>query len=114
MLYLVSNPLTLPEGQYRVDKLSVDEVARMIREADSRGALESRIHFASSAAALRSLAAVDIRTTRVAGEPYLTDSDTVIEIRLKPGSQGKVGLADLEFFSLRSSSTSFWPAIVND
>lgn len=115
MLYLVSKPIPLTEGRYDVSRLSSDDLAQMIREAQSTGKLESRIHYASTAAALRALANVDIRTTSLAGDPNITESDTVVEIRLKSGKEkGPVTLADLEFWEVRFTSHTAWPVIIKD
>lgn len=116
MLYLTSKPLALQSGEYAVSQITSDELAKMVRDAASSGLLESRIHFASSAAALRALAAVDVRTTSKEGDPYLTNNDTVVEVRLKPTTPKgqRVGLADLEFWKINFKANGAWPALVDD
>lgn len=115
MLYLVSKPIPLCEGRYEVSRLATDDLVQLVRNAHASGTLESRIHYASTASAIRALANVDVRTTSLAGDPYITDADIIVEIRLKPGKEkGPVVAGDLEFWELKFTSPTAWPAIVND
>jgi hypothetical protein len=113
MLYLVSKPIPMTPGTYTVSSIQEAELTELIREAAANQQLESRIHFQSSATALRTATGVNIRTTSEPGQPYIQEGDLTIEVRLKPGTQGKrIGFHDLEFVKIRYSSG--WPAIVND
>jgi hypothetical protein len=60
MLYLISKPFHLKTGCYECKQISADGAAGLIRSADNAVELRSLVHFASTAAAMRALAAVEI------------------------------------------------------
>lgn len=117
MLYLISKPFHLLAGNYDCKPISADDAAILIRLADSAGELQSLVHFASTAAAIRALAAVDVSLVERAEIPKPKHGDRFLDIRLKCSVQKgqRIGLADLEFWQIDYESkkaSADWPVVL--
>ena len=117
MLYLISKPFHLSAGNYDCKQISADDAALLIRLADSAGELRSLVHFASTVAAIRALAAVDVSLVDRAEIPKPEHGDRFLDIRLKGSVQKgqRIGLIDLEFWQIDYESTKSsvdWPVVL--
>jgi hypothetical protein len=75
------------------------------------------VHFASTVAAIRSLAAVDISLVERAEIPKPDQGDRFLDIRLKGSVQKgqRIGLTDLEFWQIDYESKKApadWPMVL--
>lgn len=113
MLYLVSKPFHLTTGCYECRQISADDAAILIRSAYSAGELRSLVHFATTAAALRALTAVDVSLVERAEIPNTERGDRFLDVRLKGSVQKgqRIGLTDLEFWRIDYAMTADLPAV---
>lgn len=102
MLYLISKPFQLTTGCYECKQITADDAALLIRSAYSAGELRSLVHFATTAAALRALTAVDVSQVERAEIPKPERGDRFLDVRLKESVQKgqRIGLTDLEFWRI--------------
>jgi hypothetical protein len=117
MLYLISKPFHLSAGNYDCKQISTDDAALLIRLADSAGEMRSLVHFASTAAAIRALTAVDVSLVERAEIPKPEQGDRFLDIRLKASVQKgqRIGLTDLEFWQIDYESkkaSADWPVVL--
>jgi hypothetical protein len=83
MLYLISNPMFLSAGNYAFNHIMSEEAVALIRHTHSTNKLKSLVHFASTMAALRVLADVEVALVGRSEIPTPKDGDCFIDIRLK-------------------------------
>jgi hypothetical protein len=108
MLYLISKPFHLTTGCYECRQISAGDAAILIRSAYSAGELRSLVHFATTAAALRALTAVDVSIVERVEIPNPKQGDRFLDVRLRatvPKGQ-RIGLTDLEFWQIDYETTS--------
>jgi hypothetical protein len=124
MLYLISKPFDLMAGNYSCKQIDAELSKTLIKNAYDAGELQSMVHFASTVAALKKLASVDIQPgERGGGElPSLKHGDSILAVRLQSTTEkGRpISLDDLEFWLVSFSQDAYqqikdsaeWPAVM--
>jgi hypothetical protein len=122
MLYLISSPMHMVTGNYTCKLIPSDVAAELITSADSKGELQSLVHFASTVVALRQLTSLPILLVNRTEPPKPENGDCFIDIRVKPNvpKGTAIVLNDLEFWKIEFKLSDYqslkesadWPAVL--